>query len=416
MNVDRTDAEFVQKISKTFLKGGDEKGVNYVYPVDWINPIGETQKGNIMINAEIFMGTLFIETREANEGTWLYFKDPLKQEQTLLYQGDTFEIDSVQYLFDQDKKPNILTIVKFSDLITAKIVRAGNKKYLTSKLDRKRYLVVHLKNKTKYIDNFLLFETNHRNLFYTTEKLTATEQNFSTKEISETELRYIKFDQLLVWDFRGMFENLKQIELLNCHIEKLHRAMILTTSINGKSHQIFLSQQNALVTNAERAGGILYVHRCAKVIVHVIENQFCTEEVPVRVFSDNTSEVIRYLDPNSMEGLFNDKDLELIKRAQRLRHSRKTITGREVFLGQGGLYGQETLEYFNTDLKYNNQWHELLIFEYLGNEVKQFWHVAREITISLMTIFIGSKIIFCLVRVFLSIDMQRSGTNPVIAL
>ena len=69
MNVDRTDAELVQKIPKTFMKGGDEKGVNYVYPVDWINPKGETQKGNIMINAEIFMGTLFVDTRESNEGT-----------------------------------------------------------------------------------------------------------------------------------------------------------------------------------------------------------------------------------------------------------------------------------------------------------------------------------------------------------
>ena len=117
-----------------------------------------------------------------------------------------------------------------------------------------------------------------------------------------------------------------------------------------------------------------------------------------------------------IEGIFNDKDLELSKRAQRLRHSRKTITGREVFLGQGGLYEHETLEYFTTDLKYFIQWHELLIFEYLGKEVKQIWHVAREITISLITIFIGSKIIFCLVRVFLSIDMLRSGTNPVITL
>ena len=72
------------------MKGGDEKGMNYVYPVDWINPKVETQKSDIMINAEIFMGTLFIETREANEGTRLFFKDPLKQEQTLLYQGDTF--------------------------------------------------------------------------------------------------------------------------------------------------------------------------------------------------------------------------------------------------------------------------------------------------------------------------------------
>ena len=48
------------------MKGGDEKGVNYVYPLEWINPKGKTQKGNIMINAEIFMGTFFIETREAN--------------------------------------------------------------------------------------------------------------------------------------------------------------------------------------------------------------------------------------------------------------------------------------------------------------------------------------------------------------
>ena len=58
-----------------------------------------------------------------------------------------------------------------------------------------------------------------------------------------------------------------------------------------------------------------------------------------------------------MEGFFNGKDLELSKRAQILRHSRKTITGREVFLGQGDLYEHETLECFNTDLKHNHQWH-----------------------------------------------------------
>ena len=103
MNVDQNDAEFVQKLPRKFMKGGDEKRVNDVYPVEWINPKGETQKGNIMINAEMLMETLLIETREANEGTWLYFKDPPKQEQTLLYEGDTFETDSVQYFFDQDK-------------------------------------------------------------------------------------------------------------------------------------------------------------------------------------------------------------------------------------------------------------------------------------------------------------------------
>ena len=217
-------------------------------------------------------------------------------------------------------------------------------------------------------------------------------------------------------------------------METLHRAMILTTPINGDSHEIVLNQQNALGTHAERAGEMLYVHRCAKVIVHVVENQFCSEEVSIRVFADNSLERVRYMDPiarvfyrnftfincnpmypNAIElqngsritygrriqlidkpndmpnyrvnvncstsapmaELFSDKDLELSKRAQRLRHLRKTITGRESFLGQGGSYEHETQEYFNTDLKYNHQWHELLIFEYLGSEVKKFWHVAR---------------------------------------
>ena len=87
----------------------------------------------------------------------VYNKDPLKQEQTLLYQGDTFDIDSVQYLFDQDKIPNILTIVKFSDSITAKIVFAENKEYLASKLDRKTNLFVQSKNSITQKDSFQLF-------------------------------------------------------------------------------------------------------------------------------------------------------------------------------------------------------------------------------------------------------------------
>ena len=42
----------------------------------WVESIQKVkiQKGNSMINAEILIGTLFIETREANEGTWLFLK------------------------------------------------------------------------------------------------------------------------------------------------------------------------------------------------------------------------------------------------------------------------------------------------------------------------------------------------------
>ena len=64
---DGSDSDSLQKISKTFMKGREEKGVNSVYPVEWINSNAEKQKWNIMINAEIFMGILFIKTRELKE-------------------------------------------------------------------------------------------------------------------------------------------------------------------------------------------------------------------------------------------------------------------------------------------------------------------------------------------------------------
>ena len=78
---------------------------------------------------------MFIETRETTEGIWLFFKEPLKQEQTLIYQGDTFELDSVQCIFDNDTRPNMSMIVKNSNPTTTEIDKARNKRYLSSKLD-----------------------------------------------------------------------------------------------------------------------------------------------------------------------------------------------------------------------------------------------------------------------------------------
>ena len=64
-------------------------------------------------------------------------------------------------------------------------------------------------------------------------------------------------------------------------------------------------------------------------------------------------------------------------------------------------------------MKYNYQWHELLIFEYFGSEVKQLWHDQFD---DYFYCYFVTKIIFCLLRVFFSIDMLRCGSNPVIAL
>ena len=67
INVGQTESEFVQRVPKISIRGRAEKGMDYVYPIDWISPNGEQQTGKI--NAVFFMGASFIEFREKFERT-----------------------------------------------------------------------------------------------------------------------------------------------------------------------------------------------------------------------------------------------------------------------------------------------------------------------------------------------------------
>ena len=163
----------------------------------------------------------------------------------------------------------MFTIVEISKLDNRKIINAVNNSYLTSNLNGKRISVVPVKNKTKQVDDLQLIETYHRILYYTIETLRIRERNFLPTDTSQTYLSDTKLDQIFVWDSRGMFENSKPIELLNCHIEKLQRGTILITPINENSYQVFLNQQNALGLYAERLGGVFCVHKIAKSVVRV---------------------------------------------------------------------------------------------------------------------------------------------------
>ena len=66
-----------------------------------------------------------------------------------------------------------------------------------------------------------------------------------------------------------------------------------------ETHTKSSHQRNARGLHAKRARGVLYVHKCVKVVVRVRKISFFTEQMTVGVSSDNSSEGIRYMDPNS---------------------------------------------------------------------------------------------------------------------
>ena len=116
-----------------------------------------------------------------------------------------------------------------------------------------KILVVQVKNNSKQVDDFQLFEINIRSLHYTNESLIIKERNLWPTDKPETHLRDRKLDKLFVrflcsktWNVNTfVFINLKELELLKCHIEKQQRAMIRSNPIIGNT------QQNALWLPAE---------------------------------------------------------------------------------------------------------------------------------------------------------------------
>ena len=113
--------------------------------------------------------------------------------------------------------------------------------------------------------------------------------------------------------------------------------------------------------------------------------------------------------------IFTEKQLEESLLAQMYRHSRRTITEREVFLGPNEKHTHEQLLDFNTyptDLN----WHEVFWIKPIERNFLKVWHLARELTLTLMTLFLISKILVICLRIILSTTLFLEGAQPRVAL
>ena len=110
------------------------------------------------------------------------------------------------------------------------------------------------------------------------------------------------------------------------------------------------------------------------------------------------------------DGFFTEKQLEESQLAQMYRHSRRTITGREVFLGPNGKYTHEQILDCNTYTGELN-WHEVPWIKHIERNILKVWHSVRELTLTLMTLFFTAKILVMCLRIILSTIFGSSSTK-----
>ena len=243
---------------------------------------------------------------------------------------------------------------------------------------------------------------------------------------------------------------------------------------NGDSHSLFIGKEGFIGLHAEPAGAIIYVHHCAKIIVELTALNSCTEEVPIIVTQNDNQSFVRYMNPifkvfyrnftlikcnplfpnvfqlgngswiafgqnltivekpevlsyleepkrevpifeEVFNGSFTEKQLEESQLAQMYRHSRRTITGREVFLGPNGNHTHDQLLDLNAYTSDLN-WHEVPWIKPLERNNLKIWQLVRELTLTLMTLFLIAKILVICLRRILSTTLFLEGAQPRVAL
>ena len=102
--------------------------------------------------------------------------------------------------------------------------------------------------------------------------------------------------------------------------------------------------------------------------------------------------------------------LEAIARS--IRHSRTTVTGREVYLGSKGTYSHKTLFHLNfPEHQIGFSWRVLPWFQSVKKETLFFWWIAREIAVTILTITLIGMLVRLEFKIFFIIRLKRLSTK-----
>ena len=315
-----------------------------------------------------------------------------------------FEKDFVVYLVTKPKECDLYKLFGINGRNNViKLVGEKNSMltgFVNNRQGRKFALEIH--NQPVFLCNITVHPTIMKGIFFSFEDIDLPVKFMNN--IDKDMLLQSKVDFLHAQGLQEMERVWQEVNYQRCRIQDMEARLKLLLLSNLDSAIIGYEMVG---THIERAGEVVYLHRCAKMEITLATLDFCTEEIPVRL-GDGKESVIKFMNPISKifynnytltecnpvypnlyqllngswvtygkttelarvepvvfrnsssrelrphefvglngNGLFTREDLVRSNRARSIRHSRTTVTGREVYLGSKGRYSHETLFHLN---------------------------------------------------------------------
>ena len=456
--------------SETFFRKGKKVGVKWAAPIYWKTPLGSTILGAVVINAKLTVGKLIASLDKTSTPWSLLMTDPLGQKTSCMFPGSDFVYDSVVYLPHFYGQCEMKSLFLFDQRNSGVIIKSEDADYIsgqTSTGENSRVFYVELLNTTITVCSYRVRPTTYTGVYLIVEDIRETlpKVDFDVDAIPNlvygTKIEFVHVNAHLSRQRIAQF-----IKAEICKTRQMILNGLISLASNLDNPNLFLGSGSMVGVHAEKAGAVLYVHKCAKIPITITDFAHCTEEVPVLLenstkvkFMNPITQVVYpnytltscdpiapYMyrtnegiwmhygldhsvvrSPESLSvfshldfvdqlpslhnaGLFSYENLRQSARARIQKYSRRTIAGREVYLEPGNYYSHPDLLRFNPDIR--GQLSQLPSWQYLESLeslASSGWHFAEQCTIACLTFNALISFFVFLLKVCYSIRLITYG-------
>ena len=98
-----SETTYVEEQSQSFMRKNNREGAMYAEPVEWVSPTGVKLIGNVMINARLSIGTIWVKLLQRN---LLSFKNSLGFPKNVVIKTTHFEDDLLNF-FRKSRQANL---------------------------------------------------------------------------------------------------------------------------------------------------------------------------------------------------------------------------------------------------------------------------------------------------------------------
>ena len=215
-----TEIKIKTKIGSACMKGENNKGVKFAYPVAWQTSMKNNISGSVVINSEVTLGKTNAEMLQTEKESKIVFLDPFGNQQFHSWKQDRFELDYIQSIVQKGNITKLFNLAGFLGENTAELIFVDNHYYVMGYTIDKGKFVIEVLSEEFRINHLVVIKTNHQNVYFYQFSLDINSQQttytLTTQDVSRSGL-----DALFVLEFNSLHAIVDEISSLRCRMNKI---------------------------------------------------------------------------------------------------------------------------------------------------------------------------------------------------